>query len=232
MPPLTLPEIERRDGMPTHEWVHKRLRQAIMVGVIRPGMALTIRGLSDALESSPTPVREALRRLSSEGALQVLDNRRIKVPKMTPGRFEELIALRITVEAHAGRRAIPHLTDRQIDAIEAIDNAQNEAIARGDKAAALVLNQDFHRALYLANPEAIAMPMVESIWLQLGPFLGIAMQHVESLYVVDRHVEMVAAMRKRNADELAEAIEADIKEGIGGFARSAIEHLLKLSGEG
>ncbi|SOC37700.1 DNA-binding GntR family transcriptional regulator [Rhizobium subbaraonis] len=226
---LILEPLARPDGMTTHEYAHRRLRQAIMVGSIRPGESLTIRGIAEAMESSPTPVREALRRLSSEGALKVLDNRRIMVPKMTAERFGELIALRAVLEKHAARRAVAHITERQIDRLVEIDKAQDEAIARKDNAAALLLNQEFHRTLYTANPDQIIMPMVESVWLQLGPFLGIAMEHVAQLYFVDRHQEAIAALRKRDADAVAEAINADICEGIGGFERAAIENLLRLA---
>lgn len=228
---LALEPLDRPDGMTTHEYAHRRLRQAIMVGSIRPGESLTIRGIAEAMESSPTPVREALRRLSSEGALRVLDNRRIMVPRMTADRFSELVSLRSVLEQHAARRAVPHITERCIDRLEEVDRAQDEAIARKDNAAALLLNQEFHRTLYSANPEQVIMPMVESIWLQLGPFLGIAMEHVAQLYFVDRHQEAIAALRKRDEDSVAAAIKADISEGIGGFERAAIENLLRLAGQ-
>jgi DNA-binding GntR family transcriptional regulator len=228
---LALESLERPEGMTTHEYAHRRLRQAIMVGSIRPGESLTIRGIAEAMESSPTPVREALRRLSAEGALRVLDNRRIMVPRMTADRFSELVSLRSMLEQHAARRAVPHITERRIDQLAEIDRAQDEAIARKDNGTALLLNQEFHRTLYTANPEQVIMPMVESIWLQLGPFLGIAMEHVAQLYFVDRHQEAIEALRKRDEDAVATAIKADISEGIGGFERSAIENLLKLAGQ-
>ncbi len=231
MTQLVLRAMNRPEGMTTHEFAHRRLRQAIMVGAIPPGVALTIRGIAAAAETSPTPVREALRRLSSEGALQVLDNRRIVVPKMTVERFGELIALRTLLEQHAARQAVAHITERQIDQIAEIDSEIDTAIRAGEKETALLLNQQFHRLIYTANPEAMAMPMVESVWLQLGPFLGIAMQHVEELYVIDRHQEIIDALRKRDAEALADAIAADIREGIGGFGRQAIENLLRLAGQ-
>ncbi|TIL48750.1 MAG: GntR family transcriptional regulator, partial [Mesorhizobium sp.] len=96
-----LPAFPRSAGVTTHDYAFERLRQAIMVGAFPPGTPFTIRGLADALESSSTPVREALRRLTSIGALQSLENRRIVVPNMTPSRFEELISLRILLESHA-----------------------------------------------------------------------------------------------------------------------------------
>ncbi|MCA1442588.1 GntR family transcriptional regulator [Ensifer sp. IC4062] len=230
MKALVLPPFPRPEGITTHDYAFARLRQAIMVGAFRPGTSVTIRGLAEALESSPTPVREALRQLTSIGALHFLENRRIVVPRITPARFEELISLRIVLESHAARRAVAHLSDRQIDRIVATDEAIEAAILAGEKAAALIANQEFHRQIYTANPDQIAMPLIESVWLQLGPILGIAMEHVAELYVVDRHREAIEALRRRDKDAVAEAIGADIREGIGGFDQQAIAKLLSLAG--
>ena len=226
MKTLALPALDRPEGMTTHDYAFARLRQAIMVGAFRPGTSVTIRGLADALESSPTPVREALRQLTSIGALQFLENRRIVVPRITPARFEELISLRIALESHAARRAVAHLSDRQIDRIIALDDAIEAAILAGQKAQALIANQEFHRRIYTANPDQVVMPLVESLWLQLGPILGIAMEHVTEFYVIDRHREAIEALRRRDEDAVAQAIAADIREGIGGFDQQAIGKLL------
>lgn len=226
----TLPDLPRAEGVTIHDHVFARLRQAIMVGSLRPGQAVTIRGLAEALEASPTPVREALRQLTSIGALDLRENRRITVPLVTPDRFEELVALRIALERHAAERAMPHTTERQIDRLEEIDATIDAAIAAGDKTGALLANQSFHRAIYAANPDPVALPLIEGLWLQLGPLLGIAMEHVEELYAVDRHREIIAALRKRSSGDLADAITADIGEGIGGFDRAAIVRLVGLSG--
>jgi len=215
--------------MTTQEYVFERLRHAIMVGAFKPGMSLTIRGLAGALESSPTPVREALRQLTSVGALQLLENRRILVPKTTPARFEELISLRIALESHAARRAVLHLSELQIDQLVVLDDAVEAAIKAGDKAGALIANQEFHRRIYTANPAHVAMPMIESLWLQLGPILGIAMEHVAEFYLVDRHQEAIAALRRRDEEAVAQAISADIREGVGGLDGRAVERLLALT---
>jgi DNA-binding GntR family transcriptional regulator len=225
----SLPLLDRPEGMTTHDYAFARLRQAIMVGSFRPGTSVTIRGLAEALESSPTPVREALRQLTSIGALQFLENRRIVVPRITPARFEELISLRIALESHAARRAVAHLSERQIERISAIDDSIEDEIQRGDQVAALIANQAFHRTIYTANPDQIVMPLIESVWLQLGPILGIAMEHVSELYVVDRHREAIDALRRRDEDAVADAIAADIREGIGGFDQQAVARLLKLA---
>lgn len=229
MKPLDLPVFPRPEGMTTHDYAFTRLRQAIMVGALPPGTSITIRGLAGALESSPTPVREALRQLTSIGALQFLENRRIVVPRITPARFEELISLRIVLESHAARRAVAHISEKQIDQLVCIDDSIEVAICAGQKAAALTANQEFHRQIYVANPDQIVMPLIESVWLQLGPILGIAMAHVRELYEIDRHLEAIDALRRRDENAVVEAISADIREGIGGFDHRAVAKLLELA---
>ena len=225
---IPLANKDRPDSMRTHEFAYQHLRGMIMLGAIKPGKALTIRGLAETFSMSPTPVREALRRLSSEGALQVLDNRRIMVPTMTPERFEEILALRIMLETHAAARACPYISEKQIDELVVIDADIDAAIAAHDREQALLLNQRFHRQMYLVNPDQIVMPMIESVWLQLGPFLGVAMEHVKDLYTIDRHAEALAALRKRDESALKDAIAADIRDGVGGIDRVSIEKLFAL----
>src|SRR5579875_144053 len=87
---LRLPPAIRLGGETVQEYVFRRLRHAIMTGWLPPGLAVTIRGLAASLQVSAMPVREAMRRLVAERALDLLDNRRARVPGMTPDRFVAL----------------------------------------------------------------------------------------------------------------------------------------------
>ena len=223
---LRLPELPRSERLTSHEYAYNRLRHALMIGAIKPGRPVTIREIAAALDVSPTPVREALRRLSTEHALTVLGNRRIMVPEMTASRFEELVALRSALECHAGERAIAFIADNLIDELERLDGEIDRALERGERQSVVLLNQRFHAGIYRANPEQVCMPMIESIWLQLGPFLRIATRYVGDHYPVDRHVEIIAALRKRDRMALAAAIDSDIRDGVGRLGREALQKII------
>lgn len=223
---LKLPEPPPRPVATSQEYAYNRLRHSLMIGAIPPGRAVTIRGLADALDLSPTPVREALRRLSSEHALAVLENRRIMVPEMNARRFEELIALRCVLESHAAERALPYINKVLTDDLEAIDTRMDEALATGDSETLILLNHRFHTGIYTANPEQVVMPMVESLWLQLGPFQRVAARHVADNYPVDRHKEILGALRKHDPIALGIAIESDIRDGVGRLGREALRKIL------
>lgn len=222
----SLPEVPRPLDVTSQEYAYRRLRHSLMIGAIDPGKALTIRGLAEAIGVSPTPVREALRRLSSENALLVLENRRIMVPEMTTQRFEELVALRCCIEAQAAERALPYMSEVKIDELEMIDARIDSAFEAGDLEASTLLNHRFHTELHAANPVPVALPMIESLRLQLGPFLRVAARYAQEYYTVDRHKEIVAALRKRDAIALAMAVESDIRDGVGRLGRNALRRIL------
>ncbi|MCQ0093124.1 GntR family transcriptional regulator [Roseovarius sp. M141] len=211
---LNIPDIPETSGATTQEHVYERLRNAIMLGAIEPGTSLTMRGLAERLGLSPTPVREAVRRLSSEHAIQIKDNRRMTVPLMTPDRFEELVALRVAVEVHAANRALPYVSDIIIEKLTEIDNRMDRFVSERDLDQLTLLNQAFHRTLYTVNPAQASMPIIESIWLQLGPFQRQVITRVTEYYEIDRHKEILAALTTRDATALHDAIANDIKDGV------------------
>ena len=211
---LELLMIEQCEDQKTNQWVYQLLRTNLICGKIAPGKPLTIRGLAETLNVSPMPVREALHRLACEGAVEAKTNRRVIVPMMTAEKFNELSELRILIETHAAVKALPYIRDEDISNLERIDTSIDEAVERGDVEAASLHNQDFHRSMYSANPYQIAVPLIESLWLQLGPFSRIAISKLEKIYIVDRHVEAIEALKQGNSFGLRRAIEADIRDGI------------------
>ncbi|NRA87802.1 MAG: GntR family transcriptional regulator [Rhizobiales bacterium] len=223
---FSLPEYEFDNNLTAQQNTYARLRYSLMVGAIEPGRAITIRGLAAASGLSPTPIREALRRLCSEGALQVLENRRIIVPEMTERRFEELVCARIQLETHAALRAMPYISDHIINKLEKIDAQVDLAYKDNELVTGIILNQQFHLTLYKTNPETVLIPMIESLWLQLGPFIRVAATHVKEFYTIDRHFEILAALKKRDEGALIAAIDADISDGVGGLTKQALKQML------
>jgi DNA-binding GntR family transcriptional regulator len=207
--------LPRGDDGTLQEWVFRRLRHDIMTGRFEPGLAVTIRGLAAQLKVSAMPVREALRRLVAERALVLLDNRRVRVPEMTVERFEDLLAARILLEGEAAERALPYLNDTVVAELAVCDARLDAARNAGDIEGWVVANFAFHSALYTARPNSVLMPLIESLWLQIGPFMRSALGSVEGRYSVDRHGEAMAAIAAQDRRALRMAIEADIRDGIG-----------------
>jgi DNA-binding GntR family transcriptional regulator len=214
-PSLDLAPEPRLNGETVQQWAFRRLRRTVMSGRFPPGRAVTIRGLAEALGTSPTPVREALRRLVAERALVLLDNRRVRVPEMTAQRFEELVAVRTLLETEAAARALPGADAAFLRRLAELNRASDEAVADGDVEAMIETNLAFHGALYGSPPDNVLLPLIESVWLQIGPFMRMALADLDRHYPVDRHAEALIALEAGDEPALRRAIEADIRDGIG-----------------
>ena len=210
----TLSLLDKTDEVNVNEWVYQVLRHNIMCGQVRPGIALTIRGLADKLEVSPMPVREALHKLSSQAAVEVKDNRRVMVPLISPPKFKALCELRILLETHAAENALPHIGKDELKELDRLDGLIDDAYKQKDTQLGSFSNQAFHRYLYTRNQIQVCMPMIESLWLQLGPFMRIGLSKLEHYYDNDRHQQALEAIGLNDAVALKQAIEADIRDGI------------------
>ena len=200
--------------IPSHEIVYARLRDMILYGLLEPGQPVTIQGLVAQLEVGMTPVREAIRRLTAEGALMPQGNRRVTVPKMTPAILDQVGFARLTIEPMLAEKAGALLTPRLIDQLTQVDDAVNRAILGGDIPAYLESNHAFHFALYEASGSTVLVDMARSLWLRFGPSLRVVCTRAGSLGLPDQHAEALAAMRNGDHAALRHAIERDIAQGL------------------
>ena len=202
------------------EWVYRQLREAILSGQFVPGRSVTLRGIGAMLDVSPTPVREALRRLVAERALEAHGNRRVSVPGMTPEKLAEICAVRIALETFAAEQALPFIDADRMTRLWQLNAQIDAAIEADDITTYLRRHREFHYALYGPGRAAVVMPLIESVWLQFSPFLRLAIHHIGVDYVLDRHVEALRAVEARDARALRFAVEADIREGLGAVSES------------
>ncbi len=200
--------------IPSHELTYGRLRDMILFGLLEPGQPVTIQGLIRDLDSGMTPVREAIRRLTAEGALLPQGNRRVAVPQMDASALEQVAFARLTLEPKLAELALRNLTPALIDRLDEIDSAVDHAIRTGDLPGYLRSNHAFHFALYEAADAPILLDMARSLWLRFGPSLRVVMQRWGAANLPDRHEEALAAMRLTDGAGLALAIQNDIQQGI------------------
>lgn len=200
--------------LPAHETVYQQLRAQILFGELAPGQAVTIQGLTEALNAGMTPVREAIRRLISDGALVFQGNRRVSVPLLGSDDIDELCFVRKTIESELARRAALHITEDQINRLETIDLALDQAISAGDVAGYLVQNYSFHSGLYACANAPILADLSDRLWLRFGPSLRVVCGRFGTQSFPDRHKDIIEALRQRQPEKVALAMEKDVEQGM------------------
>jgi DNA-binding GntR family transcriptional regulator len=200
--------------IPTHEVTYGRLRDMVLLGRLQPGQPVTIQGLTAELESGMTPVREAIRRLTAEGALTLQGNRRVVVPQLTPDVLNQLAFARLAIEPHLAELAAPRLSPDRIAALESLDAGVDQAIRAGDVQAYLAHNHRFHFTLYEAAGADVLLDLARSLWLRFGPSLRVVFARMGGESLPDRHSEALAAMKAGDGAALGRAIGQDVAQGV------------------
>ena len=98
---------------------YEYLKHAIIVDEIPPGSPLVELELSESLQMSRTPIREAMRQLETEGLVTTYPARGSFVTVLTPDDVQEIYELRLALALWALERSIARITDEELDALQA-----------------------------------------------------------------------------------------------------------------
>jgi DNA-binding GntR family transcriptional regulator len=216
-------EKRRSAPLPAHETVYRKLREVILFGELTPGQPVTIQGLVDMLGAGMTPVREAIRRLTAEGALEFQGNRRVCVPQLSPGNVDELVYARQAIEPQLALRAAKRADPASHKRLAAIDAQLDEAIVHGDVRAYLELNYRFHSEIYNMAHAPILRALADGLWLRFGPSLRVVCGRIGTKNLPDQHREALIAMQSGDAEAAAEAMRKDVIQGMEQVRDALIE---------
>jgi len=137
-----------------HEDATERLREMIVQGELAPGAKLVERVLCERLGVSRTPLREAIKRLASEGLVALQPNRGAIVTPLTLEQVRETFEVMGALEALAGRLACRNATDGSLAEIRALHFEMLACHARGDLTGYFRCNQAIHFAIVAAAGNA------------------------------------------------------------------------------
>lgn len=199
-----------------HDRVYAELRRSLVHGVFVSGQMLRIQDLAEKLQTSTMPVREALARLVSEQALEALPNRSVRVPVITREKLEDLARARVLIEGEVTLRALPRLGSADFARLRTLTHECEAAFRRRSDEnirRATELNQAFHDHIYRAAGSQVLSPMIESLWLQSGPYVhAAAFLHDETRDPAGthHHWELIEALERRDRNGAAAALTRDI----------------------
>lgn len=226
--------LARAGGLSKHEAdvratkageVHAQLCELLVSGALTPGEKLSLRTVADRLGVSVTPVRAAVARLITDHALEVLPNRAVRVPVVSLPHFRELTAIRLAIEGFAAERAAKRRSDRDLAAMRRHDAEFRRQCRsrRPDASAAVRANQAFHFSVYRAAGLPSLMPIIEGLWMRIGPVLNLDMRSSPArlrIGTAERcHAELLAAIEHCRPRAARAALAADI-EGAAAFIES------------
>ena len=142
---------------------YERIREAITSGVLAPGTRITERALAQELGTSPTPVREALRRLEQEGLLERKGTRGIYVAQLPTSALSEMLYLQALLRGAAARLAAQKLTDEDLQELRDLLWQMEAAAEAGDAETIYTLSRRFHQAIETASGNDLLITFLNTI---------------------------------------------------------------------
>lgn len=161
------------------DFAYLKLRHQILSGELAPGAVLNQASLAPAIGVSTTPLREALRRLKSEGLVDLDAHRDARVTSLTAEEARDLLEVRRSLDPLAAALAAERRTKDDIHAMRAA--AEGLKPLSSDPAVMdLVAHRRFHTAIYLASHNELLINSLDGLWdkadryrrLGLGPDHG------------------------------------------------------------
>jgi DNA-binding GntR family transcriptional regulator len=187
--------------------VYQELRTAIIEHRLSRGERLIQDVLAAQFGTSRIPVRDALKRLETDGLVTTDERGSYIVSVFGSEDVEEIYGLRMLLEPYAARKALEHLTESDLQELESIEQEMREAASQQEVERYVYLNQEFHTMLYELSRQRRLVAMIKSLWSGLLPLTPIAVPGQLDRSVSEHHALLQALREKRHArvDELIRA---------------------------
>jgi len=195
------------------EAAYAALLSALREGTFTPGDRLREEDVAERLGLSRTPVREALRRLESDGIVEHRPRIGAVIRSLSHAEVVELYEMRMVLERTAAEMAAKHGSVAEFDALDDL-NDRIEA-ERDTPAIGAAINQDFHRGLCLAGRNRFLMEAARALnnsLLLLGPTTYTDPARID--VVVRQHRDIVTALRDGDAEAAGAAAEAHLQTSL------------------
>lgn len=193
------------------------VRRLILAGSLKPGSTLSITELAHRMQVSHIPVREALRRLETEGLIELRRSRSAVVADLSVDDVEQVFHLRTLLESDFMARAVKRYTDEHLAKCE----EAWEALAWGPGDTAVTMSErhvEFHRSLYLPALTDWDMRVGQILWQASGRYIYLILGSPEVAadpnHFRDAHRDLMDAAQARSVRLVRKATEDHNASGV------------------
>ena len=183
------------------------LRENIISGNLRPGEKINEYQLSEGLNISRPPIREAFRTLVSEGLVISVPRKGVYVSKLSSKEVKEIYQIKSMMESFATRLAIPIVEEKEIIKLETILNLMEERIKENNFKEIQNLNIEFHRMMIKMSKNEKLINLYESIVLPIRRYQRLGLSAPSSWETsLKEHKGIAQAIIKSKDIDLAERL--------------------------
>ncbi|NLG94807.1 MAG: GntR family transcriptional regulator [Acetomicrobium flavidum] len=194
------------------DYVYDELLHKILMRQIKPGEHLAEVNIAVSLGVSRTPVREALRRLASQGLLEVIPNVGAKVVSPTQKDLEDTFMVRNALETMAVRLAVKNINPTYLAEMEEAIKQEEQALRSGDFEEYLGVNEEFHRIIAQLSGNNVLEDFIKNCIARISIYTVFTEPPVEEIIRTSlaEHKEILNAIKERDVDRAEKTMEEHI----------------------
>jgi len=187
--------------------ITERLRKAIITGAIRPRERIRVGDLERKFGVSHIPIREALRRLQSEGFVEISPRRTTIAAGVDLSDLANIYDLRRIIEVEIGRRSVSRMTQNDIEAVRRA-LASFQAVANDPSSTEFwERHRDFHWALLAPAANSTVKRVLDHLWQSSERYVRLFVSTFATMAtVMDLHVELYEACAGRDVTTFQNAL--------------------------
>ncbi|GHG61061.1 hypothetical protein GCM10012320_35910 [Sinomonas cellulolyticus] len=210
-----------------NDYAYSELRTRILTGQLAAGSVIPQVHLAEELGLSTTPLREAIRRLSAEGMIQLEAHRDARVTALSAAEARHLYEVRESADPLAAGLAAERRTAEDLARIEAALGRLSPIRDAADLNA-LLAHRDFHRAVYSSSHNPILTDILERLWDKADRYRLVGLRSRgdspgDSERVAAEHRAIYEAVRSGDSDAAAAVMREHISASLGRRAIDALE---------
>lgn len=183
----------------TQAIVAERVRIEILSGSLTPGSRLLQADLAKRMNTSTTPVREALRELASEGLLHLDPHRGVIVHEPSEKELAEIYQIRRLLEPESVIKTVQNITHDELErARELMTRMESEE----DPGTWTVLNNQFHSILAQASRSPLLASIVQNLRNRSSQYVASSMRDMTNRIneANQEHADLLQACIDRDVD--------------------------------
>jgi len=206
-----LSKMNLNDYKPLREVIFNTLREAIIVGELKPGERLMEVQLAEKMGVSRTPVREAIRKLELEGLVNMIPRKGAHVADLSVKDIIDVLEVRAALDGLATALAAEKITEQEL---KDLNNVQMQFINYVDKdniQGAIKKDVEFHDIIYRCSRNDKLLQISSNLREQVQRFRVIYIKDYGNMRgIINEHAEIYEALVERDPEAARKAAQKHI----------------------
>ena len=205
-------ELQMDAYLPLRDVVFQTLRGAILKGDLKPGERLMELQLASKLGVSRTPIREAIRMLEQEGLAVTIPRKGAEVAKMTEKDMEDVLQIRLSLEALAVRLSCENITPAALQELKVAMEDFEEKTKSGQFVEMAKADVKFHEILYKASNNPKLQQLLSNLREQMYRY-RVEYLKDDGIYprLIEEHKKMYNALKEKNQELAVSYVEKHLQ---------------------